>query len=241
MTVNILPGIIVKSDTGTIGQEAAKLRAYRQYAQGRYVIPAVLFCDSQLDVMILERLQGYVSLQDVYLESGRTVSLAARVFEDAGRVLAHIHSHSAVTAPWVQDLLLGCAADPDELLLHGDFGFSNVLFRAAGEPLAVVDPSPPGLNSSSIGLGAPIEDLALMLSCILGRVPPAKLPRVRGLPRRRLMEELFRGYRAVRDPGCTFGEAYELGVSHLNAYLARRRGVPSTYISAIVAWLTKGV
>jgi fructosamine-3-kinase len=237
VTVTMLDSAVVKADTGTIAAEAAKLNAYATFSGNNFIVPKVLYCDSTRRVMILERLHGYVSLQDIYLHSARDSVSASAVFWEAGVVLARIHLRSDVTESWVKVITGDAKYHPGKLLLHGDFGFSNVLFRHPGEPLAILDPCPPGATSSSMGVGSPIDDLALMFSCLIGRVPVSHMMRVPSLPRMVLMNSMFSGYGSIRPPECDFRDALASGTRILRDYLTRRRFVPVLSVPTLVSWL----
>lgn len=239
MTVQLLDTTVVKSGTGSCGLEAAKLTAYATFAEGRYRVPRVLHVDPEADVVVLERLTGYRTILDTFLSGRADPRLAAGRFRAAGRALAQIHQHSGTQEPWVQQITGGAQAAGD-LLLHGDFGFSNVLVHPGRSALAVLDPLPPAARYHVPKLvGRPLDDLAIMMSCLLGRVPPTRLHLLPGVPRRALMEALLDGYAQIRSPETSFDQLLTSSAAHLSLYLRGRRWMPATLIPPLTAHLLR--
>lgn len=242
MTLLLAGDTVVKYGTGSVALEAAKLRAYSGAStSGVYVVPAVLYSDAGRDLMVLERLHGYIPLQEVFLRSGADCKLALSVFERAGTALADIHRSSSPQSEWVRANVQVRQTGADSVLLHEDFGFSNVLYKPGQDALAIIDPSPPLPTHRQSAIGARVFDVGTMMSCLLGRVSPSHLLGALALPRRQLMERFFYSYEAVEPCGYSFEAALGVSIDQLRVYLARRRGVPSRSISPLIAWLIRGL
>lgn len=238
MVVHVLETAVVKTGTGNCATEAAKLAGYSSFAGDVFRVPEVLFVDGTRDIAVFERLDGYVPIQRAYLTSASDDGAAMGWFTQAGRVLAWLHLHSSTSDLWVRDLA-GDKVCAGQLLLHGDFGFSNVWIGAGTGDIAIIDPLPPaGAAVDPLPVGDPVDDLGLMMSCLLGRLPPHRLGTVTTLPRRRLMHSFFAGYCELAAPHCSFDEALRAGGATLASYLDRRRWVPTRLAGPLVSWLT---
>lgn len=240
--VHLLGDVVVKTGTSSTRLEAAKLSAYRRLSRS-LVVPQVLLADPVRDVLVLERLIGYDGLQQVFLRSASDPEGAAALFMSLGEVLAQLHDLSAPSAPWVHELVGGRGGHEDEsvdgyVLLHGDFGFSNVLVHRLNGAIAILDPVPRHMPEvAPDGMGDPLHDLASMVSCLLGRVPARHLLRIPRLPRRRLITALVQGYvsggRASHDVDRLVHEAAQ----HLQNYLVDARHVPRRTARHVVQYV----
>lgn len=230
MSVRLLADTVEKQAPGAATAEAAKLRAYQRAAHGQFVVPLVLDVDHDRDTIRLERIHGFTPMVEVYL--GRVPAGADRedVFRLAGSTLARLHTISRATEPWVIELLGRTPRRTEgSVLLHGDYGFSNVLVRWVGtRPIVlVIDPGPNHVTTHHAStLGRPIDDMAVMASCILGRLSTRAVLRLPRVPRRQLLAAFRQGYEEHGESGCSIAELVAAGRDVLEGYLILRRGLP---------------
>jgi len=241
VTVYFLRDVVIKADTGTTALEAAKLSAY-QFVNDDFVVPKVLHHDPSSDLLVLQRLRGYVGLQQVYLQARTNPDEALLVFHRVGRALARLHGHSGVEQAWVQRLLPPEAPRLDgDVLIHGDYGFSNLLVNLDAGGLAVLDPVPRHGATSSLHDWRPLDDMVTMTSCLLGRVP---LPDVRFLPwipRKQLLASFLEGYRSLRSAQVDQAALINGAASVLARYLVDSRRMPATMAARFAVFLGSGI
>lgn len=225
----MLSDIVIKNSNGHSYAEASKLKAYAKHGKGHYRVPIVIECRRDSDSMTMERVYGYKPLLTSYLRSAEHRQESLEQFHAAGSALADIHACSSLDEAWVRELLGPFCKQPSPglVLLHGDFGFSNVFVRS-GDPLPlVIDPGPNRVTTlTAVEVGPPIRDLAIMMSCILGRVPFGQVHKIIAIPRVDLARAFFDGYSSVRPVGASLGACLEEGQTVLGKYLVQIRGVP---------------
>lgn len=211
--VELFSDFVVKTGVLDAAAEASKLSAYRELGlRHGFVAPRVLQVDTAAGRLVTARAHGYQPLRDVYLAHRSDPERSFTAVAEAGRVLAHLHSARATD-------LVGCCPTRLDLppglpgsvrgaldgmgpatLLHGDFGFSNVHVPFGGSaPLLVLDPAPNANMAkstciSACDVGSPAFDLALMVSCLLGRVPSRCIKTALLLPRRGLIAGFLDSY-----------------------------------------------
>jgi hypothetical protein len=126
--------------------------------------------------------------------AAKPAGASADAIAEAGRVLAAIHRDLEVEDSERWDPLAefgdslaraGVGADQQwqaapEVCLHGDYGFSNVLWSPDTGKIAILDPSPDGYSTFVAGLRGPAYvDLGQFVSCLEGRVPLWFYPRIK--------------------------------------------------------------
>jgi hypothetical protein len=167
-----------------------------------------------------------------------------QVFKACGEVLSTIHAASTCGERWVQ-ALTGCSncgptSPSTSVLLHGDFGFSNVHYRIehGGVELLVLDPGPNRVTvTTPTAVGHPVIDLAVMTSCLLGRVGLRRLARLPAIPRGALLRAFYDGYIADAQAPCTFPDMLAEGSAMLDGYLRKCRGWPKFAADVVVRGL----
>jgi hypothetical protein len=145
--------------------------------------PALVSVDRDGRTLELEWLDLGPSLGDVLAQTlGRNdIESGSSYLVLAAQALAAIHAR-------------GCE-DPDAALagsvfIHGDFGFSNIFVKTStAGMLQILDPLPRS-HRGDIRCGRPEVDVAMMLSCLIGRPP---LTPWRHRRARRHLEALFVG------------------------------------------------
>lgn len=233
MPVRIGRRYVIKSAEGGLDVEAAKLRAYQDIADADFVVPKVLDVDPSGRWLSLERLPRFIPIKAIYLSGGRD---ASAVFRQAGTVLARIHEHSRPEQPWVRALVNPGQNISGRLLLHGDYGFSNIgVLPGPGRPrLVVYDPSPDRINvTDGRTVGLPIDDMVVMMSCIAGRVSVGQARRLVRLPRALLAEAFYGGYASQNTPGCSLDDVVDRSRALLTDYLRCRRHLPGLAAAAV--------
>lgn len=145
-----------------------------------FVAPKVLAVND--DHIVLERLDGIVSLRHLYM-SNRNDELNVAV-RTSGGILAHIHrclqAESAALwqapADFRRDLLRFYPEFPHSSLpraiLHCDFSFANIfVLPSSPTKLAVIDPCPNFASTHDVWTDGPVYlDIGKMLSCLEGQV-----------------------------------------------------------------------
>ncbi|WP_370617611.1 phosphotransferase family protein [Mumia sp. Pv 4-285] len=230
--VRVEGDVVVKHGPGAeLVREARKLRAYEEFAGGLFVVPRPLAVDEEAGVMRMSRLEGFVPVVAAFDASKDAPRAVASLFSRTGGVLARIHGHSEVTRRWLADALT-TPVTAGHVVLHGDFGFSNVLVRLSDSTIGVIDPTPaPYVEPRDVG--PPIRDLAHMTSCLLGRRGSIiRYATALRLPRRRLLEAFLDGYAAESGSVPSWDAVVEAGQEHLRTYLVRGADLPRPIASA---------
>jgi hypothetical protein len=215
--VTVSDGIVRKTYAANVHAEFEKARKLWEISQSAgFVAPQPLALDADRSAIDYEFIEGMVSLREPYLAHARASGdgqLASRIFREAGRVLAEIHSQLVLQTqtPWRPSptfsaalAKLGLTELPGlfESCLHGDYGFSNVHYLPARDNrIAIIDCSSDNFtNFASDTIGPSYLDLAHMTACIDGLVP--------------IHNHIFLNWK----------RAYELKEEFLGAY-ERRRGL----------------
>lgn len=155
--------------------------------------PAPIAHDAVHSTIRYERLPaGLTSIRVPYIASIRRWQVGGTVdalFMRMGRALAAIHRHLQLSSrsPWAETSLqtdvvpesqIEAAAATEDVHLHCDFGFSNILVSAhAAEdpgawPLWIIDPSPNYfMTFAPDAVGPPDVDVANLVACTRGLFP----------------------------------------------------------------------
>jgi hypothetical protein len=177
---------------------------------GLFRAPRVLSKDETTKVIVLERLALGRPLRDEYVRALERKTLDARLCECV-RVLARIAG--AIHG-------VGGEIQGNNSFFHGDFGFSNVFLCEEGG-VQLIDPMPTPFTAPSSGSLFPGEayDVATMMGCLLGRVPPSRLSLLfrTGTERMSYAALLFSEYARHR-PAWAFDELVELACERFLAY-----------------------
>ncbi len=183
-----------------VGEYAKALALWKVSQPAGFLCPEPIAVDEAESVITYRNLRVYgdwVPVRTVYLDymtaSTPNADLLG-IFAEAGRVLGVIHRDLEVEdseqwsppAEFRESLKrAGLSADPvwegtPEVCLHGDYGFSNVLWSEETGRIATFDASPDGYSTFAAGLHGPAYlDLGQFVSCLEGRVPLSFYPRIK--------------------------------------------------------------
>ena len=231
----------VERVSGSLLATAAKYRAVHMVARRFcFVAPAVLGTDG--DRMIMECLDGLVSLRRAYLERQHGGGWSA-TFRKAGAVLAYLHTNMPESrTDWTPSTAFlkalrdyGWEGDWKALpmaTLHGDYSFSNVHLTPEQE-VAIIDPCP---NKSSSYLpwerGPIYVDLGKFLACLEGQVPPRELPFLSYQASIDMQEEFLRSYEGITGQKIDRAAAHAFAYAAVTTQFTRRR--------PLTGWLKRG-
>lgn len=190
--------LVLKWYPSNVGGEFVKARSLWEVSQeGGFLCPEPIALDEDESVITYRNLRvhgDWVSVRTPYLDfvTGATPSDgSAAAIGEAGRVLGAIHRDLEVKGSerWdppaeFRDSLARAGVNGDtvapEVYLHGDYGFSNVLWSHEMGKIATLDPSPDGYSTFVAGLRGPAYvDLGQFDSCLEGRVPLWFYPRIK--------------------------------------------------------------
>jgi hypothetical protein len=159
---------------------------------------ALLEADSVIVYRNLRVHGNWVEIRSAYLDCMTGSELdqkAIGAIAEAGRVLGAIHANLELISsePWTADGVFRSSLEraglgnsdgnwesAEQVCLHGDYGFSNVLWSEATGTIATLDPSPDGYSTFAAGIHGPAYvDLGQFSSCLEGRVPLRWYPRMK--------------------------------------------------------------
>jgi hypothetical protein len=127
----------------------------------------------------IEYIDGLVSLREYYLAYMKGASSDLSIFAKAGRALGSMHSSPPPEAknlpdpmpPLMLDSLRHTGAE-NSVMIHGDFGFSNVFWSAEAAQIVLLDASPNYFVSQHpLQVATPYADIGHFVSCLCGLVP----------------------------------------------------------------------
>jgi len=155
--------------------------------------------------LVMEYIDGLVSLRIPYLAfmKGKTDDLSN--FGAAGRALGYLHSAMPLPARELPDPMpplhldtLPVLGSESVVLLHGDYGFSNVFWSETRDQIVVLDASPNHfMTSHPLQTGTRYVDLANFVSCLCGLVPPRHFAMMRWTRAPSVIEAFLNGYAAT--------------------------------------------
>lgn len=152
--------------------------------------------------LVMEYLDGLVSLREPYLDFMKAKTSELSVFVEAGRALGLIHSAPPPASEYLpypmSPLLLNTLPGPGSegaVLMHGDFGFSNVYWSASRAQIVILDASPNHfVTHHPLQIGTRYADLANFVSCLCGLVPPSNFPSMYWTRAPRVISAFIEGY-----------------------------------------------
>jgi hypothetical protein len=201
-TIRFVGDLVYKWYSSDVAGEYDKAHALWEVSQDSgFLCPEPVGFIEDESVVIYQNLRSHgdwVSVRSAYLDcmTGSAIDEAGeQAIAEAGRVLGAIHAnlHLESAEPWsptgsfrssLERVGIGRPAtlweDESPVCLHGDFGFSNVLWSKDTGMLATLDASPDGYSTFAAGLlGPPYVDLGQFISCLEGRVPLFWYPRMK--------------------------------------------------------------
>jgi hypothetical protein len=239
--VRMGPHSIEKRVAGSADEVAEKYdRIHELGKKFGFIAPAAISVDLIQNIVVMERIHAVRSIRDVYLGfmSGSVKSeMALEIFGQAGRVLAVLHSNlqHRNSPKWYPQPCFTKAVkrygfneirrpSSEEVELHCDYGFANVLFRqpAGGKiEIVVIDPCQDDYSTLHDWCRGPqYVDIGKMLLSLEGKVSLGNQILLRRGKIRALQERFLKGYASVRRVSYEPGFAYAYGLGE--CYFARR-------------------
>ncbi len=241
--VRVLASTVEKAVLGSVDLVARKYQSlHRVASEATFVCPAVVGVDRTKNVVILERVQGIVSVRDAYrlvMKGRKPIDDGVAVFQAAGAALARIHEElkSGVSQEWQPSSAFkdatrryGCEwpernLENDVVELHGDFGFANVLMLQdyRGPPIIVIiDPCADGYSTIHDWCSGPrYVDIGKMLLSLEGKVPLRCHLAIDSEKVKVLQIAFIRGYEEIYgkelDLDLCFAAAFALGCLYFEA------------------------
>lgn len=220
--VSLLGDRVEKRVVGSVSEAALRHEVLWRISSesGLYEAPRLLSVAAESSTLVLSRLKLGESLRASYVRAlSRSRSTPDVQFcgliRELARVLARIHSDAHRTAS-------------EALFYHGDFGFSNVFVtKDPSARLQILDPIPTPESSSLPKHGPPahVYDVATMMGCLYGRVPPARVGLLLGSQRvRGFYGALFFSEYARSAGSMSFSEAVLLARSVFTRYCQSQYG-----------------
>jgi hypothetical protein len=153
----------------------------------------------------LEFIENFVSSRHFYilLVTGQNDDVS--ILEKAGQALGHIHAAPIPSIEKYDGTLLVPTFDAlqatlpkDFVLLHGDYGFSNVGWSSSRNQVVILDPSPNYfLTNHPLQSGPRYLDLAQFVSCLCGLVGYWSMLRIKWSRVPVAIDSFVRGYESV--------------------------------------------
>jgi hypothetical protein len=179
-------------------------------------------------VLKLEFIDNFVSSRHFYLLYAAGAIDDVNLFEKAGNALARIHAAKKPDAGAGKNLsdnaileTLEGIEPQDFVLLHGDFGFSNVGYSSSRNQVVILDPSPNYfVTSHPLQMGPRYVDIAQFTSCLCGLVGFGDLWRIKWNRVPRTIEAFVSGYERTSGFRIDRKLLLESTLEFANAYIA---------------------
>jgi len=197
-------GMIEKYYPHDFKAELEKHRLIAEALSDSDIVFPALISEDGIGRLVMEDLGDLISLRETYLNHMKAQddpgTNGPELMHRAGAALALIHAvdpvkvstphhHSGRVGP--DEIEVG----GDRVMLHGDYGFSNVFVQQRTGKLAIIDPSPNHfVTTHPLELGPPSLDLGNFTSCLMGLVPPRNFLRMRWYRAAALIEKFLSGY-----------------------------------------------
>lgn len=203
-------GLIKKYHPYNFEAELQKHRLVEEALCGSGIVFPSLVANDGLEWISMEDLGDLISLRDIYLNhmivAEKIDDMAPALMSQAGTALALIHAIDPKTVPatlchqnqtGMKDFTIGnqIGKFEDVVILHGDYGFSNVMMQRNTKKLVIIDPSANHFTTSHpIEQGSPLLDLGHFTSCLIGLVPPQNFPMMKWHRAAGLINNFLLGY-----------------------------------------------
>jgi len=148
------------------GMEIAVTEAAHNVAKasGVFYVPRILRKDPDAGVIEFERIDGLVSLRDLFAAETDVLDLLNR----AGRTLAYTHEHLELPEELKIKVTLGWECEDSDLVcFHGDFNINNVCYQQQQDRIVVLDWASVGVVSRGKTVGSRYFDLGKFLRSLL--------------------------------------------------------------------------
>lgn len=179
-------------------------------------------------VLKLEFIENFVSLRHFYLLFATGLNDDVSMFEKAGRALGQIHATPIPSTEGLDSTMPGLKFDAlkatlpkDFVLLHGDFGFSNVGWSSSRNQVVVLDPSPNYfVTNHPLQCGPRYLDLAQFFICLCGLVRFGDLWRIKWSRVPVVIDAFTHGYIEVSGFSVDRKVLFQSAIEFANIYFA---------------------